>query len=91
MRNTLGKNAGREAERRAGEAAHRAHPWTERLARFGYAAKGAVYLLTGALAVGVATGVGAAPPTSVGPSKRSGRSPSGGSFSAWSPSGSSGT
>jgi hypothetical protein len=52
------QNSGREAERRAGEAARRAHPWIERLARFGYAAKGTVYLVTGALAVGVATGVG---------------------------------
>jgi hypothetical protein len=58
LQNTPGKNTGQEAERRAGEAARRAHPWAERLARFGYAAKGAVYLVTGALAVGVATGAG---------------------------------
>jgi hypothetical protein len=34
------------------------HPWIERLARFGYAAKGVVYVVAGALAVMTATGVG---------------------------------
>jgi hypothetical protein len=33
-------------------------PWVERLARFGYAAKGAVYIVAGALAVMTAAGVG---------------------------------
>lgn len=32
------------------------HPWTERLARFGYAAKGLVYIVVGALAILAATG-----------------------------------
>jgi Domain of Unknown Function (DUF1206) len=34
------------------------HPWIERLARFGYAAKGVVYVVAGALAVMTAAGVG---------------------------------
>ena len=34
------------------------HPWIERLARFGYAAKGVVYIVAGALAVMTAAGVG---------------------------------
>jgi hypothetical protein len=34
------------------------HPWIERLARLGYAAKGAVYIVAGALAVMTAAGVG---------------------------------
>ncbi|HYG09946.1 MAG TPA: DUF1206 domain-containing protein [Pyrinomonadaceae bacterium] len=34
------------------------HPWVERLARFGYAAKGIVYIVVGALATLAATGMG---------------------------------
>jgi hypothetical protein len=34
------------------------NPWVERLARFGYAAKGVVYIVAGALAVMTAAGVG---------------------------------
>ncbi|HEY9283966.1 MAG TPA: hypothetical protein VIP46_10985, partial [Pyrinomonadaceae bacterium] len=34
------------------------HPWIERLARCGYAAKGVVYIVAGALAVMTAAGVG---------------------------------
>jgi hypothetical protein len=34
------------------------HPWVERLARFGYAAKGVVYIVVGALATLAALGVG---------------------------------
>ncbi len=34
------------------------HPWVERIARFGYATKGAVYMVVGALAVMTATGTG---------------------------------
>ena len=34
------------------------HPWTERLARFGYAAKGVVYIVVGALATMAALGLG---------------------------------
>jgi len=52
------ENTGREATRRAEEAAGQASPWLERLARFGYATKGAVYCLRGMLAVGLATGIG---------------------------------
>ena len=48
LRNISGKKAGWEAERRAKEAALRVHPWVERLARFGYAAKRVVYVVTGA-------------------------------------------
>jgi Domain of Unknown Function (DUF1206) len=35
-----------------------AHPWVERVARFGYATKGAVYIVVGALATMTAIGVG---------------------------------
>src|SRR5919199_4559830 len=48
----LMKGARREA------AEHNVSPWIERLARFGYATKGAVYTLVGILALGVATGMG---------------------------------
>ena len=58
MLNTSGNDVGQEAERRAEEAAEEASPWVERLARVGYVTKGAVYIVVGALAVGVATGVG---------------------------------
>ena len=34
------------------------HPWVERLARFGYAAKGVVYIVVGALAMMAAIGMG---------------------------------
>jgi hypothetical protein len=34
------------------------HPWTERLARIGYAAKGVVYIVVGALATMTALGIG---------------------------------
>ena len=34
------------------------HPWTERLARFGYASKGVVYIVVGVLATMTALGVG---------------------------------
>jgi hypothetical protein len=34
------------------------HPWVERLARFGYAAKGVVYIVVGALATQAALGMG---------------------------------
>ena len=35
-----------------------AHPWTERLARFGYATKGAVYMVIGVMATLAAIGAG---------------------------------
>jgi hypothetical protein len=35
-----------------------AHPWTERLARFGYATKGAVYMVVGVMATLAAVGMG---------------------------------
>lgn len=35
-----------------------AHPWVERIARFGYATKGAVYIVVGALATMTAAGLG---------------------------------
>lgn len=47
-----------EAEQAADAAAREAAPWLERLARLGYAAKGAVYLLVGGLAVAAAVGSG---------------------------------
>jgi hypothetical protein len=42
----------------AGQAAHEARPWVERLARLGYAAKGVVYVLVGGLALQAALGPG---------------------------------
>lgn len=46
------------AARAADAAAHEAAPWVEKLARLGYAAKGAVYVLVGGLAVAAALGTG---------------------------------
>lgn len=54
------RGAADSAERAARGAAHEAAPWIERLARFGYAAKGAVYVLVGVLAVSAAMGDGGA-------------------------------
>jgi hypothetical protein len=56
--NTPGEDAEQEAKHRTKEAAQEASPWVDRLARFGYATKGLVYVVVGALALGVATGVG---------------------------------
>ncbi|HYP01353.1 MAG TPA: DUF1206 domain-containing protein [Pyrinomonadaceae bacterium] len=47
------KDAADEVAERVGK-----HPWTERLARFGYAAKGVVYIVVGVLATFTALGVG---------------------------------
>ena len=58
MSNNPDGKAEQEAEHRAKEAAEEASPWVDRFARFGYATKGLVYLVVGALALGVATGVG---------------------------------
>jgi len=53
------KEARRAVERRAGEATYRwGSSWVERLARLGYATKGVVYALVGALALAVAIGAG---------------------------------
>lgn len=49
-------NAKRQAEQVVKQAA--ASPWVERLARFGYAAKGAVYIVVGLLAAMAAAGSG---------------------------------
>lgn len=46
------------AEGAARRATREAAPWVEKLARFGYAAKGAVYILVGGLAVAAAFGSG---------------------------------
>jgi hypothetical protein len=50
----------KEAKRQADEVIEdvAAHPWVERIARFGYAAKGAVYIVVGALATMAAFGMG---------------------------------
>jgi hypothetical protein len=56
--NTLGEKTEQDAEQHAKEAAQEASPWVDRFARFGYATKGLVYVVVGALALGVATGVG---------------------------------
>ncbi|MGI9106924.1 MAG: DUF1206 domain-containing protein, partial [Pyrinomonadaceae bacterium] len=49
-----------EVKEAAGEVAEKVgkHPWVERLARVGYAAKGIVYIVVGALATMTALGVG---------------------------------
>jgi hypothetical protein len=52
------KNAEQEAEHDAKQAAQEASPWVDRIARTGYATKGAVYLVVGALAITAATGMG---------------------------------
>ena len=44
--------------------------WVERLGRLGYATKGAVYAIVGALALAVAIGAGGQPPTTAAPLKR---------------------
>ena len=54
---TIG-GAERNAEGHADEAARHASPWVEKLARFGYAAKGVVYIVMGVLAVLAAAGAG---------------------------------
>jgi len=48
----------KRAKRSAEKAARHASPWLERLARLGYVAEGVVYVVVGALAVGVAVGIG---------------------------------
>ncbi|HEV2914644.1 MAG TPA: DUF1206 domain-containing protein [Pyrinomonadaceae bacterium] len=50
------KSAKREADEVIEEVA--SHPWIERIARFGYATKGAVYIVVGALATLAASGRG---------------------------------
>lgn len=49
---------GRTASHHVQGAAHEASPWVEWLARFGYAAKGVVYILIGVIAVDAAFGAG---------------------------------
>lgn len=49
-----------EAKHQTRRAAREASPWIVRLGRFGYAAKGAVYVIVGALAAQAARGVGGA-------------------------------
>jgi hypothetical protein len=56
--NIRSKNGGQEAEHDAKEAAQEASPWLSRIARFGYATKGVVYIVVGVLALGVAAGMG---------------------------------
>ena len=53
-----GAGARGAAEGAARRATREAAPWVEKLARFGYAAKGAVYILVGGLAVAAAFGGG---------------------------------
>ncbi|WLR51682.1 DUF1206 domain-containing protein [Bacillus tianshenii] len=52
------KKAGNETKRQAKRAGYEAKPWVKRMARFGYAAKGTVYILIGVLAVMAAFGPG---------------------------------
>ncbi len=58
-------------------AMHQASPWLERVGRFGYAAKGVVYGLIGALAVQVALGTGGQTTDSQGALQRIARAPFG--------------
>src|SRR5215216_5523020 len=51
-------NLSEDAKLHAKDAAQRARPWMERLARLGYATEGAVYALIGLLAAGAAFGTG---------------------------------
>ena len=51
-------NLSEDAKLHAKDAAQRARPWMERLARLGYATEGAVYALIGLLAAGAAVGTG---------------------------------
>ena len=51
-------NLSEDAKLHAKDAARRAQPWMERLARLGYATEGAVYALIGLLAAGAAFGTG---------------------------------
>jgi hypothetical protein len=57
-RDTSVGGAGRDAGDRAEEAARRASPWIEWIARFGYVAKGIVYVVMGVLAVLAAASAG---------------------------------
>ena len=50
----------KRVEQGARDAAREAAPWVEKLARFGYAAKGVVYIVIGVLAVQAARGAGEA-------------------------------
>jgi len=52
------KHGEQEAKHDAKQAAQEASPWVDRLARFGYATKGTVYLVVGTLAIVAATGMG---------------------------------
>jgi multisubunit Na+/H+ antiporter MnhC subunit len=54
--NLPGRNAKDQTERMAKQAA--AHPWVEKLARFGFVAKGSVYAVVGLLAAQTAFGAG---------------------------------
>ena len=56
QRSPLAGNTKYRAEQTVKQAA--ARPWVERLARFGYAAKGAVYIVVGLLAAMAAFGMG---------------------------------
>lgn len=52
------RNPATTAQAHAQRAAHEVSPWVERLARIGYAAKGIVYMIVGALALDAAFGAG---------------------------------
>jgi len=52
---------GRAAEQGARRAARKGEPWTDRAARAGYVARGAVYILVGGLALAAAAGAGGKP------------------------------
>jgi len=67
----VGEQVGEHVE----EAARKARPWMDRIARTGYVAKGTVYATVGILAGQVAPGSAAGPPARAAPSTASARSP----------------
>ena len=70
-RENVGRNLGDHAE----EAARRASPWVERIARVGYAAKGVVYATIGVLAMREALGAGGATTGPIGAMRSMGPNP----------------
>ena len=57
-RDSSADDAGRNTRDRTGEAARHTSLWVERIARFGYSAKGVVYVVMGVLAVLAAVNAG---------------------------------
>ncbi len=77
MRGARAGHLGRAVERGARRAALRGEPWTDRIARAGYLARGFVYILVGGLALAAAAGVGGKPTDPSGALLTLGRMPAG--------------